>query len=169
MTLMSLLALAFAPAVQLTGANHFWDRERGSAILAAWWPLSEPALEFGRLSSDMEVRKRCRATTPTTWRSDLAAAALVSHRGERDGLPLADGRYVCFGCDLRASVIRLAKAHGIDTSCSYYFGESEFWQSPTGYDYVRLRLRGIRVGGPADWTEADKARMRNEWSALKGR
>lgn len=188
--LFTLLSLIFAPAVERTGANLWAVRDRASNTLAAWWPLSEPALSAGRRSLDMEVRKRCERAIPATWRADLAAAGLVSHANERDGLPLAKTDSVPYvtiwtdpngvyqttkfnerisGPELRSAVIRLAQAHGIDTSDTYYFGDSQFWSRPTGYDYVRLRLRGVNVGGAPDWCPAGRERMVKEWSVLKGR
>lgn len=187
----SLLCLIFAPAVDRTGANLFAVREQASATLAAWWPLSEPALAVGRESTDPEVRRRCEVATPKDVLADLVALQLLCHRNERDGLPLADLQYapqwatwadslgivhvedrMPWGVPpwkVRDAVGRIARAHGIDTSASYYFGPNEFWQAPTGYDFVRLRMRGVAVGGCHDWSDAGRARMRQEWAALKGK
>lgn len=175
MLLLPLLAALFAPAVDATASPSFRVRERGSAVLGQFWPLSAPAIEAGLLSPDPEVRRRCQAAPPRTWRADWAAASLVGHEhtDPRTGLPLADPvqspRWSCWtdwtgtvrtvtprlppgvsADQLRRAVLRLAEVHGVPTVERYYFGESEFWSTPFGWDFVRLRLRGIPVSSPGD-------------------
>jgi len=193
-----LLTLAFLPAVGQTGSPRFADRERASATLTAWWPLSEPATERGQVSPDAEVARRCARVSPDTWRSDLLAACVVAHRNERDGLPLADEKYFgtwkevlpgAWRCgvaewntvardvfpvpvrldQIRQSMIRLAEVNGIDTSNTYYFGETQFWQHPTGWNYVRLRTRGLAVGGSESWRDVGLEAMRAEWAKIRPR
>lgn len=185
-----LLLAAFSPWVGLTGSPRFWDRERGSAVLAAWWPLSEPALSVGRESPDLEMRKRCERATPWTWKADFAAAVLLLHPNERNGLPLANERYApgyrthtdsagivrvevatisgVTNEELRHAVIRFANRCGIDTSEEWYFGPNQFHSHPTGWDYVRLRLNGIEIVGRSEgWCGPELMRMQTEWAALR--
>ncbi len=132
MSLLTLLAALFAPVVDRTGHPMFAERERASEVLAWCWPMSEPALAAGRRSPDLEVAVRCRRAAPDWWRLELEADALARR--------MVAGEFsdVVFRSDaVRRAFIRLARAHGIDTSVTFYFGETQFWVAPTGYDYVR--------------------------------
>lgn len=132
--MLTILAALFAPVVDRTGHPRFSEREAASAILAAWWPASEPALMSGRRSPDAEVRSRCRRAAPAWWVLELEADHLAR--------VMLDDCYVVYRSDaVRRAFIRIAKSHGLDTSISYYFGETQFWQPPTGYDYVRGKVR----------------------------
>lgn len=168
----TLLALAFGFAVDMTASPKFWTREKGQEILTAWWPLSAPALQVGAASLDREVQRRCFRAEPPHWREDLFAVCFLTRASERDGLPVARPEMVPEGRPewFRLGVMRAARAHGIDTSSDYYFGESAFWAHPTGYDYTRCKLAGVwpeRLEGWLDVWQPDA--MRAKWAKRKGR
>lgn len=169
----AILLTIFLPFVDRCGSPQFWVRERAMEILAATWPLSEPALRTGRSSPDMEVQRRCERATPKNWWQDLAAAGVLTHRFERDGIPYADYKRVPpHGSEwFRQACIRYAKALDIDTSDAYYFGDSQFWSHPTGFDRIRMTVHGCWPAD-ADWCQGQAAwmpeLMRSEWSRIKG-
>lgn len=168
-SLLLLLAFAtFAPFVDRCGSVHFWERERASGVLARWYPLSEPALARGRWDADAEIRVRCARAT-AKWRSfDWRALDLLLHENETGGLPIAafDKRPKFGQESIRLGVIEIAHAYGISTGDLYYFGEVNFFSCPTGFDYVRLSLRGIDCD-PHFWTGEELERMQGEWAMVK--
>lgn len=161
----ALLLLIFSPVVDRCGSPQFWVRERAQAVLTAWWPLSAPALRLGLESPDCEIQMRCKRAEPKDWRNYMAAAALVSHEFERDGMPLADLRRVPAPSEgVRLAVVEMAEQNGIPTDDGYWFGHG-FWNHPTGYDRVRITLRGCWPAD-AEWHRGSAAWMPERVRAL---
>lgn len=171
----ALLHVAYSPVIDSLGSPVFLARERASQIVSSNWPLSEPALAYGRHSPDAEVRFRCRRAAPTWWPRVLTldphAFAAVFGPGEKDGLPIV-GRPE-HGTIRRCDVIELCHTFHIPTDSTYYFGtdlsDTNFFTPPTGVDYLRLRVRGLCHGpdGYPDWSPAGVERMRKLWAETR--
>lgn len=187
LALYALLALTFAPVVDLTGSPDFRTRERGSAILLAWWPLSAPAIDAGQSSPDPEVRARCHRAEREgpeyqffggRNEARLLAEMLVYHEYEIDGIPWARHSWaVRWGrrSDVRASLSAIAselKLRGPDGDDIFGFEHPATYRDPYPYglDDLRFRARGIPSAmRPFPTDTRYFKRLRAEWAAIKSR
>lgn len=184
--LYGLLLLAFSPFTTMLADPAFWVRERGSRVLAEYWPLSCPAVMAASQSADPEVLLRVRKIAGRDEIQEAmrlwAVCDLVTHTHEEGGLPHADPqrveRYLRMFPDLGYTFVRFADYYKLrqyrHETEGYRLREtlySEISLSNAAMDLPYLRFRWRGVPGAEKWYYGpyDYDRMRTEWADMRTR